>query len=183
MPGASPPEETVAWLLSLEPDERKKALGGIYTNSLGGNTDTKGWLDLYLRLPHEEVPNFARINMYLGQQLRNPAATLAWFEEVALSNQFPVGEDESWSRNMFFDSARNLGNGLSPPVWNPPWLAPVRFRMKTSDTPSLLELVQTWPPSAWRPPANSFPNEARKVLEALELPEDVCAQLLGKLED
>ena len=75
------PTETIEWLMSFSPEKRKAALSHIFTNSLSGSTNTTAWLELYRRLPREELPEFMSLHLYLRSLIRgDPEATLDWFE-------------------------------------------------------------------------------------------------------
>lgn len=107
------PEATVDWLMSLDSEERKKALEGIYTSSLGGPVNTRGWLDLYLGLPREELPGIMRLSMYLRRELTRPQSTLKWFEDMAARNHFEMGDDEKRDRAIFHQNATKFGDLLA----------------------------------------------------------------------
>jgi len=106
------PEATMDWLLSLDAEQREEALGSIFTSSLGGRTNTAGWLELYRRLPREELPGMPHLHLYLGRELARPTTTLKWFEDIAARDHFAEGDDEI-DRAMFFQSAAKLGENLA----------------------------------------------------------------------
>lgn len=106
------PDDTIDWLLTLDPSERQAALRSIFSSTLSGNTDTKGWHDLYLRLPREELPSVLRLDLYFGRN-SDAETVLSWFEETIARNHFVPGDDEASEKALFFRNAQGYGSQLA----------------------------------------------------------------------
>jgi hypothetical protein len=108
------PVATADWINRLDPEKRKKALSNIFSNSTYGEYNTAGWLELYKRLPREDIPSFERVSLYLtGQIQSDPRSTLEWFEHIVANDHFSTGENSAVNAGAVRRHAIELGRRLA----------------------------------------------------------------------
>lgn len=107
------PQETVAWLMTLSHEDRAKALGNIFTSTWSGGIGTRGWMDLFAKLPREELPSYLKLGTYLDKELHvRPRATLQWLDET-MEREHWSAKDADYARDQIRKQAAMLGKRLA----------------------------------------------------------------------